>query len=84
MPRDEAELEASSRGAAAGWRIDDAVVPADLPVALADRLRAEGIAVTVDGDAVEARRRVEDAGRAGRHPRAPRTPPRPAWPRPRS
>ena len=58
MPRDQAELETVVR-ALRRWGIEDAVVPADLPVAVADRLRAEGIAVTVDGPAVEARRRVK-------------------------
>jgi Xaa-Pro aminopeptidase len=58
MPRDEAELEAMLR-ALRKWGIEDAVVPADLPVAVADRLRSDGIAIEVDGRAVEARRRVK-------------------------
>ena len=58
MPRDQAELETVVR-ALRRWEIEDAVVPADLPVAVADRLRAEGIGLTVDGPAVEARRRVK-------------------------
>src|ERR1700678_2634804 len=33
-----------------------AVVPADFPVALADRLRADGVTLTVDADAVALRR----------------------------
>ncbi len=41
--------------------IDDAIVPADFPLALADRLRSDGIAVTVDEDAVEFRRRAKSA-----------------------
>lgn len=58
MPRDEAELETAVR-ALQRWEIEDAAVPPDLPVALADRLRREGIAITVDGRMVEARRRAK-------------------------
>ncbi len=39
--------------------VTEAVVPAEFPVALADLLRARGIAVEVDDVAVEARRRVK-------------------------
>jgi Xaa-Pro aminopeptidase len=41
--------------------LDAAVVPGDFPLALADRLRAEGIALTVDDTAVELRRRAKTA-----------------------
>jgi Xaa-Pro aminopeptidase len=58
VPRDEAELEVLTR-AVREWGIADAVVPADLPVAVADRLRGAGIAIEVDGAAVDARRRVK-------------------------
>ena len=58
MPRAEAELETAVR-ALQRWEIEDATVPPDLPVALADRLRREGIAITVDGRTVEARRRAK-------------------------
>jgi Xaa-Pro aminopeptidase len=58
MPRDEAELEMLLRAVKA-WGIEDAVVPADLPVAVADRLRGAGIAVEVDARTVEDRRRVK-------------------------
>lgn len=58
LPSDEAERETVVR-ALARWGIGDVVVPPDLPVALADRLRGEGIAVTVDGRMVEGRRRVK-------------------------
>ena len=58
MPRDEAELEMLLRAVKA-WGIEDAVVPADLPVAVADRLRGAGIAVEVDARTVEGRRRVK-------------------------
>ena len=57
-PRDEAELEVALR-AVRRWGIESAVVPGDLPVALADRLREGGIGVEVDGKAVEARRRAK-------------------------
>jgi Xaa-Pro aminopeptidase len=39
--------------------IDEAIVPGDFPLALGDRLRAEGIVLTVDDAAVEMRRRVK-------------------------
>ncbi len=58
IPRDEAELEMLLRAVKA-WGIEDAVVPADLPVAVADRLRGAGIAVEVDARTVEGRRRVK-------------------------
>ena len=57
-PRDEAELEVVTR-ALRRWGIDTAVVPSDLAVAVADGLRAAGIALDVDGRAVDARRRVK-------------------------
>ena len=69
-PRDEAELEVALR-AVRRWGIESAVVPGDLPVALADRLREGGIGVEVDGKAVEARRRAKIAGRARGHPPRP-------------
>ena len=39
--------------------IGEAIVPGDFPVAVADRLRAEGIALTIDDAAVTQRRRVK-------------------------
>jgi Xaa-Pro aminopeptidase len=39
--------------------IDEAVVPGDFPLALGDRLRADGIDLAVDDSAVEVRRRVK-------------------------
>jgi Xaa-Pro aminopeptidase len=39
--------------------IDEAVVPGDFPLALGDRLRDDGIVLTVDDDAVELRRRAK-------------------------
>jgi Xaa-Pro aminopeptidase len=39
--------------------IDEAVVPGEFPLALGDRLRAEGIVLTVDDAAVELRRRAK-------------------------
>ena len=47
--------------AVAQWGLTEVVVPGDLPVAVADRLRAAGVGVTVDSDAVKARRRVKSA-----------------------
>ena len=58
MPRDEAELEVAVR-ALRRWGVEEAVVPPDLPVAIADRLRGEGIRLEVDGRAVSSRRRVK-------------------------
>jgi Xaa-Pro aminopeptidase len=37
----------------------DAIVPGDFPLAVADRLRADGVALTVDDGAVTARRRAK-------------------------
>ena len=59
-PRDEAELEVVLR-AVRRWGIERAVVPADLPVAVADKLRDAGVGLDVDGKAVEARRRSKTA-----------------------
>jgi Xaa-Pro aminopeptidase len=39
--------------------IRDAIIPGDFPVALADRLRADGIALTIDDESVAVRRRVK-------------------------
>jgi Xaa-Pro aminopeptidase len=62
---DQAELETAVR-AVERWGIRDAVVPGDLPVAVADRLREVGIRIEVDASAVNARRRVKTvAERAG-------------------
>jgi Xaa-Pro aminopeptidase len=58
MSGDEAELETAVR-ALRRWGIHEAVVAPDLPVAVADRLRGEGIAIEVDGRAVSERRRVK-------------------------
>jgi Xaa-Pro aminopeptidase len=58
VPREEAELQVTARAVArAGVR--EAVVPPEFPVAVADRLRAEGVALSVDAAAFEARRRVK-------------------------
>ena len=59
-PRDEAELEVVLR-AVRRWGIERAVVPPDLPVAVADKLRDAGVGLDVDGKAVEARRRSKTA-----------------------
>ena len=59
MPRDDAQLETVVR-ALRRWEVGSALVPRDLPIALADRLRGEGVALEVDGPAIEARRRVKN------------------------
>jgi len=58
MRGDLAELEVAIR-ALHSWGIDDVVVPHDLPVAVADRIRVAGIALAVDGPGVAYRRRVK-------------------------
>jgi Xaa-Pro aminopeptidase len=60
MAPEDAELETVVR-AVRRWGVDAVVVPRDLPVAVADRLRAAGVGVRVDGRAVDARRRVKSA-----------------------
>ena len=60
MAEEDAELETVVRALSA-WGIEAAVVPGDLPVAVADHLRGAGIAITVDSRAVSARRRVKSA-----------------------
>ena len=57
-PFHEIDLELASRAAAA-MGIRSATVDPDLPVAIADRLRADGIVLTPDYPAVAARRRVK-------------------------
>ena len=54
--REEAEIEVMWR-AVERWGVTEAVVPGDLPVAVADRLRREGVAVAVDWRTVQERRR---------------------------
>ena len=61
MSLDEADRETVVR-ALARWGIEEAVVPGDLPVAVADRLRAAEVRIDVDSAAVEARRRVKTRG----------------------
>jgi Xaa-Pro aminopeptidase len=58
VPADEAELEVATR-AVKRWGIEHAVVPGELPVAVADKLREAGIRIDVDATAVRARRRVK-------------------------
>jgi Xaa-Pro aminopeptidase len=67
MGRDQISLELASRVAAAiGFR--EALVDPELPVAVADRLRADGLELTPDAAAFEARRRVKSpAELAGIH-----------------
>ncbi|MDX6689149.1 MAG: Xaa-Pro aminopeptidase [Solirubrobacteraceae bacterium] len=58
MSRTEAELEVVIR-AVAQWDVRAAAVAPDLPVQVADRLRAEGVQLTVDPVEIERRRRVK-------------------------
>jgi Xaa-Pro aminopeptidase len=63
--RDEMWLELTSRAAAA-MGIREAIVDPEMPVVVADRLRADGIELTPDPEVLEARRRVKsDAELAG-------------------
>ncbi len=56
----EIELELASRTAAA-IGIREAVADPDMPVAVADRLRADGIVLRLDHEQISARRRVKSA-----------------------
>jgi Xaa-Pro aminopeptidase len=58
ISRAELELELASR-AAAGMGVRDAVVDPEMPVAIADRLREDGIVLRPDHERVAARRRVK-------------------------
>jgi Xaa-Pro aminopeptidase len=59
MTRLEAEREVVAR-AVTQLGIAEAVIPGDFPVAIADRLRADGISLTIDDDLVGDRRRVKE------------------------
>jgi Xaa-Pro aminopeptidase len=58
LDRDEAELTVIVR-ALQRWGVDQATVSPDLSVAVADRLRAEGIDLKIDARTIEGRRRVK-------------------------
>ena len=58
-PRSEAELEVVAKAVERAG-IDAAAVPPDFPVAVADRLRAGGVTLTVDEEGFEARRRAKN------------------------
>jgi Xaa-Pro aminopeptidase len=58
MSRHELELELASRAAAA-IGIREAIADPDMPVAVADRLRSDGISVRPDAETVAARRRAK-------------------------
>jgi Xaa-Pro aminopeptidase len=58
LSRLEAQLEIAAR-AVARLQISSAVIPWDFPVAIADRLRADGVRLTVDDESVADRRRVK-------------------------
>jgi Xaa-Pro aminopeptidase len=59
MARDDAEREAWAR-AVERFGITSALVPADFPLALADRLRSVGIELTADDEEFHARRRIKN------------------------
>jgi Xaa-Pro aminopeptidase len=61
MSRHELDLELTSRAAAA-MGVAEAVVDPEMPVAIADRLRSDGIALHPDHGAITARRRAKSAG----------------------
>ena len=58
MSYDELDLELTSRAAAA-MGVREAVVDPEMPVAVADRLRADGIVLHPEHEAIAARRRVK-------------------------
>jgi Xaa-Pro aminopeptidase len=60
MSRHEVELELTSRAAAA-MGVREAVADPEMPVVVADRLRADGIVLHPDHETVAARRRVKSA-----------------------
>jgi Xaa-Pro aminopeptidase len=60
MDDHELDLECASRAAAA-MGVQEAVVDPDMPVAIADRLRTDGIVLRSDPDAVASGRRVKSA-----------------------
>jgi Xaa-Pro aminopeptidase len=60
MSRADAELEVVARAVRRAG-VEAAAVPPELPVAVADRLRADGIELKVDGDAFEMRRRAKNS-----------------------
>ncbi len=60
MSHNELDLELTSRAAAA-MGVGEAIVDPEMPVAVADRLRADGIVVHPDHEAIAARRRVKSA-----------------------
>jgi Xaa-Pro aminopeptidase len=59
VEREQALLETVMR-AVERWGVRDAVVPGEFPLAVADRLRAAGVTLEVDDEAVAARRRVKN------------------------
>ena len=60
MSHSELDLELTSRAAAA-MGVSEAIVDPEMPVAVADRLRADGIVIHPDDEATAARRRVKSA-----------------------
>lgn len=60
MTSNELDMELASRAAAA-MGVGEAIVDPEMPVAVADRLRADGIVLRPDHEAIAARRRVKSA-----------------------
>ncbi len=60
MSHSELDLELTSRAAGA-MDVSEAIVDPEMPVAVADRLRADGIVIHPDDEAIAARRRVKSA-----------------------
>jgi Xaa-Pro aminopeptidase len=60
MTREEIDLELSSR-AVRRLGVDDAIVDFEFPLGVAERLRDDGVKLTVDDAAIQARRRVKSA-----------------------
>ena len=58
MSRDEVDLELASRAAAA-MGVKEAVVDPEMPIAIADRLRADGIDLEPDAELIAGRRRAK-------------------------
>ena len=78
----EIDLELASRAVAA-MGLREAVADPEMPVAIADRLRADGLVLRPDHGAIAARRRVKSAAELDGIRRAQRPRRRPGWPPPR-
>jgi Xaa-Pro aminopeptidase len=61
ITRDEVSLEIAAR-AVERIGVREAIVEFDFPIGVADRMRADGVSLTVDDEAIKLRRRVKTAG----------------------